>query len=85
MSEIEDYVGSAMQDLTGDPIYSGLLILAFFMALVFMRNFRLDAKIAILFPASVLAMAFIPMLKLIVVFVGTAILYMGYGKLINRT
>ena len=84
MSYFETWVGDSMTSVVGDPLFTGLLILAFFGMISIVGQTRLDGKLAILLPACILAMAFIPFLRVLFILFCSGILYLGISRFINR-
>ena len=60
MEGIESMFDEGMRSVVGDPTFIGLLIWIFFGGFVMLQNTRIDVKMAIMVPATFLAMAFFP-------------------------
>lgn len=75
---------SGLDGMIGDPMVYGLLTLMFFGGFVFLQNTRLDAKLLGLVGGFILAMAFIPLLKLIFALFFSGFLYLAFVKFTNK-
>ena len=70
--------------VAGDLIVLGIITFVFFLAFVIVQNTRLDHKVAILVPASFLALAFAPIFTFVVALVFAFMLYLVITKIMNR-
>ncbi len=82
--DLEAFIGNGMGQVVGDPIFLGLLVLGFLGGFVLLQNTRFDAKLLVIVPAMLLAMAFIPILPLLFGLVCGFIGYLVVTKLENR-
>jgi len=74
-STLEDMIGNGMGQIVGDPAITGLLFLVFFFGFVLIQPSRLDHKVAILIPATILSLVFIPFLSVLFAIVAGFLLY----------
>lgn len=81
---IEDFFGASWNSVVGDPLVSGVLLIAFFGIFVMLQNTRLDGKIAVLLPALILASLFAPIFIAFAVFLAGGLLYLALTKFTNR-
>lgn len=81
---LEDFFGSSWGNIVGDPLVSGVLLLAFFGIFVMLQNTRLDGKIVVLVPALVLASLFASIFIAFAVFFAGGLLYLAFTKFTNR-
>lgn len=83
-TEIEGLMYNGMLEAVGDPIYIGLLVLAFFVGFVILQNTSLPLKLLISVGAVFLASAFIPFFGLLIGLIAGVILYAGIMRAINK-
>jgi prepilin signal peptidase PulO-like enzyme (type II secretory pathway) len=82
---LEEIINEGFMDVFGNPIFLGLFLIGFFVALVFITRQRLDMALLILIPAFILGMAFIPSDLVILVAIGVAVIvYLAIMKFMNR-
>jgi hypothetical protein len=82
---LEDFLGSQATQIAGSPIFIGLLVLAFFSALVLLRDVRLEVKVLGIGGGSILALAFLPSWSAILLGLGGAlVLYLALMKVVSR-
>ena len=81
---LETNIADGILQATGSDFFTGLLVLVFFLGITLMQGTRMEAKIAILVPAMLLAAAFIPLLRIIVALVGAALLWFAYTRMFQR-
>lgn len=85
MPFLEDFIGSQASVIVGNPVFIGLLILAFFGALVLLRDVRLEVKILGIGGGFILALAFLPnWLAVLFGLGGALIIYLALMKVITR-
>ena len=81
---LEDFFGSGFYSILGDAALEGVVLLTFFGGFVLLQNTRLDHKVAIMVPATILSCLFIPwlgaLLALILGFIG----YLAVMKFTGR-
>ena len=76
----EQLIGQGLQTIFGNSIWLGLLLLIWFGVLTLLQNLRLDAKLAILVPASLLAMVYLPMIGIIGAIIIAVVLFLAVEK-----
>jgi hypothetical protein len=81
---IETLIYTSMVQIVGDPMILGLLILGFFGAFVMLQGTRLDGKMVILFPASILAVVYIGPLVVIIALVVGIMMYLAWMKITGK-
>jgi len=81
---LETNIADGILQATGSDFFTGLLVLVFFLGITLMQGTRMEAKLAILTPAMILAAAFIPLLRIIVALVGAALLWFAYTRMFQR-
>lgn len=80
----ENVIGEGANQVVGDPLVMGLMFLGFFMAFIMLQNTRLDHKIMVLVPASILAMVWIPWFSIVLALVGGGMMYLVVMKFTNK-
>lgn len=80
----ESFIGNGLQSVFGDSMWFGILTLVWFGAFTLLQGLRLDAKLAILVPAAILSLMFIPALSFIIVIVLAVILYLALMKFMRH-
>ena len=84
-SPLEDYVGTQMTAVTGDPVFGGILVLLFFVGIVMVNNSRLDVKLMVIVPAFILALVFLPLwVKALFAIAVGFIVFFGIYKMVGR-
>jgi len=78
---IEEFIGQGFSSVLGDPSLIGAIFLAFFAVFVMLQGTRLDGKVAVLVPASILAIIFIPWLAVLLALVVGVLIYLAMRKL----
>jgi len=81
---IEELIGSGVGVITGNDTLLGIIFLGFFTAFVLLQNTRLDGKLVVLVPISILSLVFIPMLAFLLALGFGFILYLAVSKFANR-
>lgn len=84
MSTVETFIGDGMAQVTGDPVFFGLMLLGFFFSFVMLQGTRLDVKLLVLVPIALLAAPFIPWLPIVLGLVCAGILYFALTKFDQR-
>jgi hypothetical protein len=81
----EELIYDGTLSVLGDPIYLGMLVLVFFVGFVILQGVNnTAAKGAIIFPAVLLATAFIPFGALLIgIFIGF-VLYLALMKIVGK-
>lgn len=78
---IEEFIGQGFSSVIGDPNLMGIIFLGFFAGFVMLQGTRLDGKVAILVPASLLALIFIPWLAVLLALAVGVLIYLAMRKL----
>lgn len=81
---LEELIYNASLNAVGNPVYLGILVLAFFGAFVMLQGGRTDLKIGVLSVAFLLASAFIPWLGLIISLIIGGVIYLALHRLTQR-
>ena len=85
LTSLEEIIAGGIIDIVGDPFLAGLLVLVFFGGFVFLQGTRLDAKVAILIPAVLLAFAVFPSFMMVpFLLVISFVLYLAVTKFLGR-
>jgi hypothetical protein len=66
MALIESLIGNTAGLVLGNPVFSGIIILLFFIGLAAIAKVSFEASLVFLVPAFILSFAFIPALRLII-------------------
>jgi len=75
---LEQMFASGFGSVVGNPLIEGLVLLGFFFAFTMLQNTRTEGKVAILIPAAILSMLFIPFLAVFIVII---LAYLGYSAI----
>ena len=82
---LEEIINEGFMDIFGNPIFIGLFVIGFFVALIFITRQRLDMALLILIPAFIIGMAFMPTELVLLVALGVAVIvYLAIMKFMNR-
>lgn len=81
---LELLIGQGLQSIFGNSMWLGVIILIWFGAITLVQNLRLDAKLAILVPASLLAMVYVPVITILVGIVFAVVLALAVEKFRSR-
>jgi hypothetical protein len=83
-SDLENWFGDNTQYIVGEPFVAGIIFIGFFVGFLFIQNVGLDAKVAILIPALLLSMIFIPWLAVLLALGVGVVVYLALTKFTNR-
>jgi hypothetical protein len=77
-------IGQGLASIFGNSMWLGVLVLIWFGVITLLQNLRLDAKLAILVPASLLAMVYLPIISIMVAIVFAVVLALAVEKFRSR-
>lgn len=82
---LENFLGTQATTITGNPLFTGLLILAFFSTFVLLKDTKLELKILGIGGGFILALLFLPTWLIILFGIGSAVvIYLAIMKVLNR-
>lgn len=81
---LEDLMFQGAMDIVGDPVFLGILVMAFFFGFVMFQGLRFEAKAMFIIGGSLLAIAFIPVLAVIIGFGVGILVYLALNKVFNK-
>ncbi len=83
---IEEMFYNGFMGWAGDPVFLGLLVIAFFFIFVLLQNLRFDGKLVVLIPACLLALAFFMdnLLLLLFALALSLVLFYAFYRLFQR-
>jgi len=82
---LEDFIGTQGMLIAGNPLFIGILVLAFFTALVLVRRSNLEVRVLAIGGGFLLALAFFPSWLIVLFAMGLAIvMYLAIIRLITR-
>ena len=83
-SFLEQFMGAGFASVVGDPAVGGIIFMGMFTIGTFLLTRSLDAKVAIIVPASLLALVFIPWLAVLLGLGVGVLLYIAIMALTGR-
>ncbi len=81
---LEELIYTTSLNTVGDPVYLGILIMAFFGVFVMLQGGRTDLKVGVITAAFLLASAFIPWLGLMIGLIIGGVIYLALHRLTQR-
>ena len=77
----EAVIHDSLLNVLGSDMFLGLAVLAFFLGISMVQNTRVEAKTVAAGGAAILAMVYIPVLRIIMMVVGAIIIFLAWRKI----